>query len=272
MSAGAKEFTIKWGMVIDIDKCTGCGACMVSCQVENNIAPPNPRADAWVKAAFDGSNKLRTLSWMLVYELSNRRPFPEHEVAYLPRPCMQCGSPACVPVCPVVATDKNEEGGIVSQIYPRCIGCRYCMAACPYHARYFNWYDPTWPKGMDKTMSPNTSVRPRGVVEKCNFCHSRFLKAKDKARQTGGDPNALSEGAYLPACAEVCPAGAITFGDLNNKAHKVHELAHGKNAFRLLEKLGLAQQVYYVTRREWVRKQGDNYLPGETAGKTKEKH
>ena len=101
---------------------------------------------------------------------------------------MQCGNPACVPVCPVVATDKNEEGGIVSQIYPRCIGCRYCMAACPYHARYFNWWDPLWPEGMDKGLSPSTSPRPRGVVEKCNFCHTRYLNAKNKARQDGEDP------------------------------------------------------------------------------------
>ena len=111
-----KEFKINWGMVIDLDKCTGCGACMTACQVENNIAP-----------MVDASNKMRTLSWMLVFEMSNGKPAPDAEVAYLPRPCMQCGHPACVPVCPVVATDKNEEGGIVSQIYPRCIGCRYCM-------------------------------------------------------------------------------------------------------------------------------------------------
>ena len=135
-----KEFDIKWTMVVDLDKCTGCGACMVACQAENNVAP-NP----------DGTNKVRSINWMKVYRLSNHKPFPEHDTAYLPRPCMQCGKPSCVSVCPVVATDKNEDGGIVSQIYPRCIGCRYCMASCPYHARYFNWYDPIWPEGMEKT-------------------------------------------------------------------------------------------------------------------------
>ena len=139
-----KEFDIKWTMVVDLDKCTGCGACMVACQAENNVAP-NP----------DGTNKVRSINWMKVYRLSNHKPFPEHDTAYLPRPCMQCGKPSCVSVCPVVATDKNEDGGIVSQIYPRCIGCRYCMASCPYHARYFNWYDPIWPEGMEKP-SPRT--------------------------------------------------------------------------------------------------------------------
>lgn len=248
----AKEFKIKWGMVIDLDKCTGCGACMVACQAENNIAP--------VK---DASDKLRSLSWLLVYELSNKKPFPDHDIAYLPRPCMQCGHPSCSTVCPVVATTKDEEGGIVSQIYPRCIGCRYCMAACPYHARYFNWYDPIWPEGMDKTLTDNVSVRPRGVVEKCTFCHHRWQDAKEQARYNGEDPYNLPEDAYVPACVEACPTGAIVFGDLNNPKHKVAKLAKNTNAFRLLEKLGTDPQVYYMSEREWVRREGDNYLKNE---------
>jgi len=247
-----KEFKVKWGMVIDLDKCTGCGACMVACQAENNIAP-----------VTDGSNKLRTLTWMLIYELSNGKDFPEHDIAYLPRPCMQCGKPSCSTVCPVVATTKDEEGGIVSQIYPRCIGCRYCMAACPYHARYFNWFDPVWPEGMEKTLNISTSVRPRGVVEKCTFCHHRFAAAKEKARAEGRDPMKLEEGEYIPACVEACPTGAIVFGNLNNPEHKVAKLARSKYAFRLLERLGTEPQVYYLSRREWVRRQGDNYLENE---------
>ena len=221
-----KEFTIRWGMVIDLDKCTGCGACMVACQAENNV-----RIDK------DASNKLRSTHWLVVYKLSNGEAFPDHDVAYLPRPCQQCGVPSCVSVCPVIATDKNEEGGIVSQIYPRCIGCRYCMAACPYHARYFNWYDAVWPEGMEKTLNPDVSVRPRGVVEKCHFCHHRFMKAKDKARVEGRDPSALEEGEYITACTQACPNGAIIFGDLNNPDHQVHQLAHGPHSFRLLEHL-----------------------------------
>lgn len=250
------EFKIKWGMVIDLDKCTGCGACMVSCQVENNIAPMQ-----------DASNKLRTLTWMNVYELTNGKSYPDNEIAYLPRPCMQCGSPACVPVCPVVATDKNEEGGIVSQIYPRCIGCRYCMGACPYHARYFNWDDPVFPAGMEKTLSPNTSPRPRGVVEKCSFCHTRWLKAKERARKEGVDPMDMPQEWYQTACTTACPGGVIQFGDVNNPKHSVYELVRSKYAFRLLERLGLDPQVWYVTKRDWVRMLGDNYLESEKAKK-----
>ena len=258
-----KEFNVKWGMAIDLDKCTGCGACMVACQAENNLAPE-----------MDASNKRRSMTWLTVFELSNGEAFPNHQVAYLPRPCQQCAEQPCATVCPVVATERNEEGGIVSQIYPRCIGCRYCMAACPYHARYFNWHDPVWPKGLEKILTPDVSVRPRGVVEKCTFCHHRYMQAKDAIRATGADiyvdgekgrkHSAIAEGDYVTSCAEACPNGAIVFGDLNNPAHKVYQLTHGNpNAFRLLERLGTDTAVYYLSSREWVRRLGDNYLREE---------
>ena len=127
-------------------------------------------------------------------------------------------------VCPATATDYSLETGIVSQIYTRCFGCRYCMAACPYHARYFNWWDPVWPDGMEKYLSPNVSARMRGVVEKCSFCFHRYQLAKDRAfmeRRTE-----LEEDEYQTACAQACPAGAITFGDLNNPDHAVHRLVN----------------------------------------------
>ena len=258
-----KEFNVKWGMAIDLDKCTGCGACMVACQAENNLAPQ-----------ADLPNRLRVMNWLQVFELSNGEDFPHHEVAYLPRPCQQCAAQPCATVCPVVATERNEEGGIVSQVYPRCIGCRYCMAACPYHARYFNWFDPKWPKGMEKALTPDVSVRTRGVVEKCSFCHHRYMQAKDAVRAKGGEifvrgadgkkHSSLAEDAYVTSCAEACPNGVIVFGDLNNPEHQVHKLVTGNsNAFRLLERLGTDTAVYYLSSRKWVRRLGDNYLPDE---------
>jgi molybdopterin-containing oxidoreductase family iron-sulfur binding subunit len=250
--AGFKEFKVRWGMVIDVDKCDGCGDCILACQAENNI-PPNQ----------DPQDRLRSLNWLTVYELDNGKKYPDNETTYLLRPCMQCGYPPCVSVCPVIATDKNEEGGIVSQIFPRCIGCRYCMAACPYHARYFNWHDPVWPEGMEKTLSPHTSVRPRGVVEKCHFCHHRFMYAKDANRVAGKDPLDIEDGQYTTACSDACTSGAIKFGDLENPDHEVYHLARSKYAFRLLERLHTEPQVYYISKREWVRRQGDNYLEGE---------
>ena len=143
------------------------------------------------------------------------------------------------------------------------------MASCPYHARYFNWYDPKWPGDLDRTLTPDVSTRPRGVVEKCSFCHHRWMHAKDAAILKGEDPMDLPDGAYITACTEACPNGAITFGDLNNPKHKVYELRQSPHAFRLLERLGTEPQVYYLSKREWVRRQGDNYLEHEATGDNK---
>ena len=258
----------KFGMVIDLDKCTGCGSCMVACMAENNI----PFRE-------DETDKLLSVSWIRVYTLTNGQPFPRTESCYLPRPCMQCagdhGHSPCVSVCPATATDYDMSTGIVSQIYTRCFGCRYCMAACPYHVRQFNWWDPLWPDGMEKSLNPNVSVRMRGVVEKCSFCFHRYQLAKDQAYME--DRRELEEDEYQTACTQACPAGAIAFGDLNNPAHAVHQMAkpdnkHGgrpeaKNAFRLLERLGTNPKVYYLSSREWVRNAGDNYLKNELIAK-----
>jgi molybdopterin-containing oxidoreductase family iron-sulfur binding subunit len=188
---------------------------------------------------------------------------------------MQCeadhGHSPCVSVCPATATDYDMDTGIVSQIYSRCFGCRYCMAACPYHVRQFNWWDPLWPDGMEKSLNPNVSVRMRGVVEKCSFCFHRYQVAMDQAYAE--ERRELEEDEYQTACTQACPAGAITFGDLNNPEHAVHQMVkpdnkHGgkpqaKNAFRLLERLGTNPKVYYFSSREWVRNAGDNYLKNE---------
>ena len=248
----------KFGMVIDLDKCTGCGACSVACMSENNIG-----------VLPDETNKVRSITWMRVYQIDNNKPYPDTEVAFIPRPCQHCeGSHGhhtpCVSVCPTTATDYDPDTGIVSQIATRCIGCRYCVAACPYHARYFNWFDVPWPQGMDKPLSPFVSPRMRGVVEKCTFCIQRYQAARNLCY---AEEREMEEGDYQTACTQACPAGAITFGDLNNEDHKVHELSQSENAFRLLERLGTNTKVYYMTTRDWVRRMGDNYLPGEPTKK-----
>ena len=252
----AQEHTApkKYGMVIDLDKCTGCGACMVACMAENNV----PFRE-------DETDKNLSTTWLRVYKLTNGKKFPNADVCYLPRPCMHCeghhGHSPCVSVCPATATDYSYDTGIVSQIYTRCFGCRYCMAACPYHVRYFNWWDPVWPEGMEKMLSPNVSVRTRGVVEKCSFCFHRYQIAMEKVRYEGRAD--LAEDEYQTACTQACPANAITFGDLNNHDHAVYKLKTHPNAFRLLERLGTNPKVYYISSREWVRRQGDNYLKNE---------
>jgi len=253
----------KFGMVIDLDKCTGCGSCMVACMAENNVPFRENETD-----------KLKSITWMRVYKLTNGKPYPNEEICYLPRPCMHCeghnGHSPCVTVCPAVATDYDMDTGIVSQIPTRCFGCRYCMAACPYHARYFNWWDPVWPEGMEKSLSPNVSPRMRGVVEKCTFCFHRYQLAQDKA--FAEERRELEEHEYQTACTQACPSKAITFGDLLNKNHAVYSLKKSPHAFRLLEKLGTNPKIYYLSSLEWVRRAGDNYLPGEGTGKIKSHH
>lgn len=256
----------KFGMVIDLDKCTGCGSCMVACMAENNVPFRKEESD-----------KLLSISWMRVYKLTNDKPFPETDVCYLPRPCQHCeghgGHSPCVSVCPATATDYDMATGIVSQIYTRCFGCRYCMGACPYHARHFNWWDPVWPAEMEKYLNPDVSARMRGVVEKCSFCYHRHQLAMEKAHHEGR--REIEEQEYQSACTQACPSGAIVFGDLNNPHHAVHQIArpdnhHGgrpKNpkVFRLLERLGTNPKVYYMSSREWVRRSGDNFLENEPA-------
>lgn len=253
MKKGSDQGKHKYGMVIDLDKCTGCGTCMVACASENNVS-----------VRPDQSDKERTITWMRLYKVTNGKPFPHTEVSYFPRPCMQCDhNPPCVSVCVATATKQDPNTGIVSQIYTRCIGCRYCQAACPYASRYFNWWDAYYPKGkgLERYLTPEVSPRMRGVVEKCIFCHQRLMRAKSKAYAE--ERREIREDEYITACAEGCPAQAITFGDLNNREHEVYRLSKHPFAFRLLERLGTEPKVYYMSSKDWVRRQADNYLPGE---------
>ena len=245
-----------YGMAIDLDKCTGCGSCMVACYSENNISFRD-----------EESLKMLSINWIQVFKISNRKPFPDTEVVYLPKPCQHCagidpGHPPCVSVCPAVATDYDYPTGIVSQIYVRCFGCRYCMAACPYHTRKFSWWDPTWPADMEKYLSPDVSPRMRGVVEKCSFCYHRFQRARQQAYYDGDAEN-IREEDYQTACTQACPSDAITFGDMLNPDHEISKLVKSRYAFRLLERLGTAPSVYYLSKREWVHRVADNYLEDE---------
>ncbi|HEY2018339.1 MAG TPA: 4Fe-4S dicluster domain-containing protein [Bryobacteraceae bacterium] len=241
----------RYGMSIDVDKCTGCGSCMVACAVENNIPP-----------AHEGANDRKGLTWIRVYKIDNGEEYPGKRSAYMPVLCQQCGEHTpCASVCPQEAVDVDPRTGIVGQMPERCLGCRYCMAACPYHARYFNWWDPSWPAGMEKTLNPDVAPRMRGVVEKCNFCHGRWHAAKERAAAAG--KKEIQPGDYVPACVESCPTGAIRFGDLNDGTSEVAEARKNPNSFRLLEKLGTDPKIYYRSKKEWVRRAGQVPSPGK---------
>lgn len=225
----------RWGMVIDLNKCTGCGVCVAACKTELNVAIVGPEESA----------KGRTMLCMDVFTFYEGE-FPDIKVRHMPRPCFHCDNPPCTKVCPVRATYLNEEG-LVTQIYPQCIGCRYCQVACPYTVKFFNWHKPEWPKEMRKALNPDVSVRPEGVVEKCTFCVHRLQKAKEQAAV---EERELEEGDYVPACVESCPTNAMYFGDLDNPKHEVSRLKRSHRAFRVMEDLGTEPKVYYLSEME----------------------
>jgi len=225
----------RWGMVIDLDRCTGCGACMAACHQENNLTAVGP----------EESSRDRAFHWLrLLPEVSGSGA--DVKVRYIPQPCVHCDDPPCVRVCPVHATYLGEEG-IVAQIYSRCIGCRYCVAACPYNAKVFNWYEPEWPGDLKRGANPDVSLRGKGVVEKCTFCHHRVVKAREETRAAGRE---MQDGDVTPACAESCPPRAIVFGDLDDPTSRVSEMTRSPRTFRLHADLGTKPKVYYLAERD----------------------
>jgi Fe-S-cluster-containing dehydrogenase component len=239
MKSTATNGKARYGMVVDLDRCNGCGACMVACAVENNVPPADPAA-----------SERTGITWLRVQRLESPG---DPRAAFLPMLCQQCDRRTpCAAVCPQNAVEVDARSGIVAQVPVRCLGCRYCMVACPYHARYFNWWDPDWPGTLAETLNPDVSTRTRGVVEKCTFCSHRLQAARARQAAAGDDTSTAPQ--YTPACVEACPAEALAFGRLDDADSEVSRLARRPGAFRLLESLGTGSKVYYHTERAWVRR------------------
>ena len=192
-----------WGMIVDLDKCTGCQACVVACQAENNI-PINDE---------DSFKARRAIQWMRV-ERYWEGEFPDVKARFMPIFCQHCADAPCEPVCPVFATYHNNEGLNV-QVYNRCIGTRFCANGCPYHARYFNFWEPEWPESLKNQLNPDVTIRSRGIMEKCTFCVQRIRRTGRKAAQSNATvaDEELARG-LSPACANACPTRALAYGDV----------------------------------------------------------
>ena len=225
----------RWGMGIDLDRCTACGACVAACKVENNVQI----------VPVGESQRGRRMHWLRLLA-EPRGSYPDTELRIVPNLCMMCDNPPCTKVCPVHATYLGADH-LVGQIYPRCIGCRYCMAACPYSVKVFNWSHAEPPAEMLPILNPDVSVRPKGVVEKCTFCYHRLQAAKETAR---AESRPVRESDYQPACVQSCPADAMIFGDLDDQLSPVSQLSRSARAIRALEHLGTEPKVYFLERRD----------------------
>jgi len=220
-----KEY--RWAMAVDLDRCNGCTACVAACHIENNV-PVVGKKDHL---------KGREMSWLRI------EPFyGKGAVDFLPMLCQQCHYAPCETVCPVFAAYHNPEGLNV-QVYKRCVGTRYCSNNCPYKVRRFNWWQHRWPEPMDRMLNPDVPAREVGVMEKCTFCIQRIRAGKDKAKDEG---RKVRDGEFTTACAQSCPTGALTFGNLLDEDSKVYRLAHSERAYRVFETLGTVPSIHYL--------------------------
>jgi molybdopterin-containing oxidoreductase family iron-sulfur binding subunit len=244
----------RWGMHIDLDRCTGCSACMVACAIENNIP----------QVGEEGVTRARQMYWIRIERfigdgeatLEAGRPLPTDreelgsvDVRHSPMLCQQCGAAPCEPVCPVYATYHNEEG-LNGMIYNRCIGTRYCSNNCPYKVRRFNWFDyaiERLPEPMRLMLNPDVTVRGQGVMEKCTFCVQRIQTARQTAKDEG---RPIRDGEVTPACAQTCPTQAITFGNTRDEKSELEKKSRADEprAYHALQVLNTRPAITYAAK------------------------
>ena len=204
----------RYGMAIDTKRCVGCNACTTACKMANNV----PDDIFWTRALTRGGDEVDTPAGT----------FPDLSMRYYTVGCQHCENPACVKACPVGATYKDPETGIVRQDYDRCIGCRMCMAACPYTGvRSFNWQEPKNQMGF-AIGDADAPKHQKHTVEKCTFCYQRTSKGE------------------TPACMDLCPARARHWGDLDDPDSEISQIIASRPYEQLLTERGTQPNVYYL--------------------------
>jgi molybdopterin-containing oxidoreductase family iron-sulfur binding subunit len=226
----------KWGMVVDFDRCTGCGACVVACQAENNV-PVVGREQVLAG---------REMHWLRIdwYALGGTGQRPER--ISQPMLCQHCENAPCEYVCPVEATVHSGDG-LNEMIYNRCVGTRFCSNNCPYKVRRFNWFDfnASLTATEQLVKNPDVTVRERGVMEKCTFCVQRIRQAEIAARV---DERPLRGSDVQTACQQACPTQAIVFGSLTDRDSPVARERQSARAYAVLDELGTEPRVRYLAR------------------------
>jgi MoCo/4Fe-4S cofactor protein with predicted Tat translocation signal len=271
----------RWAMAVDLNKCTGCGSCVVSCNAENNVPVVgrqeviNRREMHWIRIDRyyrfrnkDNNNITREEEYNLE---STGVDFENVSVVHQPLMCQQCGHAPCETVCPVLATVHSSEG-LNHMAYNRCVGTRYCANNCPYKVRRFNWFkyrdnsqfDFNFNNDLGRmVINPDVTVRSRGVMEKCSFCVQRIQAGKLKAKL---ENRIIVDGDVKTACQQSCPADAIIFGDVNDEKSEIRKYFQNDRAFFLLEEYNVQPSVAYMTK---VRNVDENLNAGGHHGAAK---
>ena len=222
----------RWAMIVDVDRCIGCTACVAACYAENNIGIVGEQR------IIEG----REMAWLQIQRYHNQADMAR--MTFLPMLCQHCDNAPCESVCPVYAPHHSKEG-INNQIYNRCIGTRFCAQNCPYKVRRFNWFDWQWPEPLNMQLNPNVTVRSKGVMEKCSFCIQRIKTAHNTAKN---EKRAIRDGEVVPACAQTCPTQALTFGSLMDKNSRVSQMIKDPRAYQVMGYLNTKPAVIYLKK------------------------
>ncbi len=253
----------KWGMAIDMNACTGCGSCVVSCNAENNVPVVgrkevlNSREMHWIRIdryySFKDKDGKKSTKEKEYNNAANGTDFENVKVIFQPVMCQQCGHAPCETVCPVLATVHSSEG-LNHMAYNRCVGTRYCANNCPYKVRRFNWFkyrendkfDFNFNNDLGRmVINPDVTVRSRGVMEKCSFCVQRIQAGKLKAKL---ESRIVKDGDIKTACQQSCPSNAIVFGDMNDANSEISKLFNNDRSYVMLEEYNVQPAVTYLTK------------------------